>query len=238
MTMIVADIMTSQVLAIDPEAPLAQAVRLMTEHKVSGVPVVDRDGRIAGMLTEGDLIRRVETRTDGGKAGWFKNFFLPGREAERYVLTHGRRVGEVMTDSVFTVTENTDLADAVELMRRHRVKRLPVVRDGRLCGIVSRADLVRELGKALSVAPADADDAAIATALRTAMNREAWAAGQMTSIAVNGGVVELDGCLFDIRKREALGVLAENIPGVKKVANRIVCIEPNTGMVTYDPAEA
>jgi CBS domain-containing protein len=237
MSMIVADAMTRQVLAIDPDAPLVQAVRLMTEHKVSGLPVVDRDGRVAGMLTEGDLIRRAETGTDGQKAGWFTNFFLSGWVAENYVLTHGRRVGEVMSNGAFTVTENMDLAEAVELMRHHRVKRLPVLRDGRLCGIVSRADLVRELGKALSVAPVNADDAAIATALRAAIDREGWADDKMVTIAVNGGVIDLDGCLFDTRKREALGVLAENIPGVTKVANRIICIEQNSGMVTYDPSD-
>jgi CBS domain-containing protein len=235
--MIVADIMTRQVLAIDPETPLSQAIQLMTEHKVSGLPVVDQHGRVAGMLTEGDLIRRAETGTDGGKAGWFADLFLSGREAEKYVLTHGRKAGEVMTSGVFGVTETTDVAEAVELMRRHRVKRLPVLRDGHLCGIISRADLVRQLGKVLSAAPATADDVAIAAEVRAAMDRESWSDGHMASIAVNGGVVELDGCLFDLRKRKALGVIAENVPGVKKVENRIVCIEPTMGFVTYDPAE-
>ena len=233
--MIVADIMTRQVLAIDPQTPLEQAIRLMTEHRVSGLPVVERNGELAGMLTEGDLLRRVETGTAAAPAGWFASFFRPGREAEKYVMSHARRVGEVMTGHVISVNEDTPLADAVTLMQSNHIKRLPVVRDGKLCGIISRADLVRQLGRSLEPSAVSSDDQAILTQLHAAMQRESWA-GNLANITVKDGVVELDGCLFDMRAREALGVLAENIPGVKRVENRIACIEPYTGMVTYDPS--
>jgi len=235
--MIAADIMTHPVFAIDPETPLAQAIRLMTEHKVSGLPVVGTDGQLVGMLTEGDLLRRVETGTEGDRPGWLTSFLLPGREAEKYVLTHGRRVGELMTSRVVAVAPETPLQEVVALMQRHHVKRVPVVRNGQLLGIVSRADLVRRVGDALSAAPPTADDEAIRRSILAAMDKQSWAAGKMISIAVKDAVVELDGCLFDTREREALGVLAENAPGVKRVENRIVCIEPHTGMVTYDPSD-
>ena len=121
-------------------------------------------------------------------------------------------------------------------METHRVRRLPVVRDGKLLGIVSRADLVRQVGAALAAEAPSADDDAIRRAVLEAMDREPWARGQSISVGVKDCVVELDGSLFDIRTREALRVLAEAVPGVKQVENRIVCVEPYSGMVTYDPA--
>jgi CBS domain-containing protein len=230
-----ADIMSREVLAIDAEAPLAQAVRLMTEHRVSGLPVLDRAGRLVGVLTEGDLLRRAEIGTDGDPPGWIASLLFPGREAGAYVRTHGRRVEEIMTDTPVTVTEDTPLAELVRLMQRHRVKRLPVLREGRLVGVVSRADLIRKLGEALAGPPASADDAAIEQAITEQMKREPWAPGRLITVSARAGVVGLDGVLFDIRARDAVGVLAENTPGVTRVENRIVCIDPNVGLIAYDP---
>lgn len=235
--MITADVMSRSVVAISPDAPLAQAVRLMVNNRVSGLPVIDAGGRPVGMLTEGDLLRRVETGTEGEAPGWFAGFFIPGRLAAQYVLTHGRLVSEVMTSDVMSVTEETPLLDVVALMRRKRIKRLPVVREGRVVGIVSRADLVRVVADALGAPAATATDASIRQAIFDELDRQAWAPLNAVSVAVENGVVLLDGCLFDLRERDAIGVIAENAPGVKQVENRIVCIEPNSGMLIYDPDE-
>jgi CBS domain-containing protein len=233
--MIVADIMSHPALAVDPQTPLVQAIRLMTQHKISGLPVVERDGRIVGILTEGDLLRRVEIGT-AGAPDWLVGILMPGREAQKYTQTHGRRVSEVMTRDVITVPADMDLSAVVELMRRSRVKRLPVIQDGQLLGIVSRADLVRLLGDALSEMPVAADDTTLLRAVQAAMAKEVWAPSAMITVGVVDGIVQLAGSLFDRRSREALGVLAANVPGVKAVENRIVCIEPYTGTVTFDPA--
>jgi len=96
----VADVMSRSVIAISPDAPIAQAVRLMVEHRISGLPVIDTAGRAAGMLTESDLLRRVETGTEGQAPSWFESFFTPGRLAGHYIKTHGRHVSEVMTPNV------------------------------------------------------------------------------------------------------------------------------------------
>jgi CBS domain-containing protein len=234
--MIVADIMMRRVLATAADRPITEAIRLMIAHRVSGLPVIGPKGEIVGILTEGDLLRREETGTAGDRPGWFASFFLSGREAEKYVRTHGRRVGDVMTTRVVTVTEDTPLPDVVTLMQRHHIKRLPVVRDGRLIGIVSRADLIRRVCEALPASAGSADDEALRRAISDAMAREPWAASTMANVTVKDGVVQLDGCLFDSREREALGVLAENVPGVKRVENKVICIEPYTGTVIYDPA--
>jgi CBS domain-containing protein len=234
-SMTAAHIMTQPALAIAPDAPLAQAIGLMTEHKVSGLPVVGPDGALVGILSEGDLLRRIETGTAGRPPGWFTRFLQPGFEARNYVQTHGRRVSEVMTSDVISVDADTPLDEVVALMQKHRVKRLPVVRGGHLVGVVSRADLVRLLGQRLSQATAVVGDGPTRLAIRAAMEAEPWARAHNVTIDVDDGVAQLDGCMFDIQERDALTVLVENVPGVTRVENRIVCIEPYMGMVTYDP---
>ena len=231
----VADLMSRQVIAVRPETPLAQAIALMVEHKVSGLPVTGPSGEVVGMITEGDLMRRVETGTAGPSGGWFTRLFSPARAAERYVATHGRRVGEVMTSHVITVPETATLEDAAQLMERHHIKRLPVLHNGHLVGVVSRADLMRLVGEVLYAEPKSANDAAIKAGIDAAMARQPWTFPRLISVAVQDGVVQLDGCLFDLRERDAMSVLAENVPGVKRVENRIVCIEPYTGTVISDP---
>jgi CBS domain-containing protein len=232
-----ADLMSRSVVAISPDAPLSQAIRLMTDHRVSGLPVIDAEGRAVGMLTEGDLLRRVETGTEG-KPGWFASFFFPGRQAERYVQTHGRRVSEVMTPDVTCVEEDTPLAEVVALMQRKRVKRLPVLRGEKVVGIVSRADVMRRVGELLGASTATADDAEIRRQIMDGIAHAPWAPRTSVSIGVENGAVLLDGCVFDIRERSAIGVLAENVPGVKRVENRLICVEPATGMLVYGPDEA
>jgi CBS domain-containing protein len=233
-----ADIMTRSVIAVSPEAPLAQAVRLMIDRHLSGLPVIDSDGHPVGMLTEGDLLRRVETGTQGGPAGWFASFFMPGYLAGKYVQTHGRRVSEVMTPDVVCVEEATALSEVVDLMQRKRIKRVPVVRGQSVVGIVSRADLLRKVGEGLGAPAVTRDDAAIRQGILDVLEREAWAQRKSISVAVENGVVLLDGCVFDMRERDAAAVVAENIPGVQRVENRLVCIDATSGMLVYDPYDA
>jgi len=231
-----AAVMTDTPVVIAPDAPLAQAIRLMATHRISGLPVVDAAGAAVGMLTEGDLLRRQEIGSEGGPPGWFASFFTPGRIAANYVQTHGRRVQDVMTPDVISVTEYTPVAEIAALMIRHRVKRLPVLRDSKVVGIVSRADLVRTIGDRLDTTQGSADDATIRRQILETMESQSWLQ-RSVSLAVENGVVLFDGCVFDPRQRDAMTVIAENTPGVKSVENRLVCIEPNSGMVIYDPNE-
>ncbi len=232
-----ADLMSHPAIAIDREAPLARAIELMIERKVSGLPVTEADGRVVGILTEGDLLRRVELGTAGEEPGWLKSFFSTGVVAEAFVKANGRKVGEVMTEGVEWVEEDTPLATAVALMQRRGVKRLPVLRASRLVGVLSRADVVRALGKALAGATEEnADDAALGAAVHAALSAKPWSRHMPITVAVpGGGTVELDGCVYDMRVRDAIGVLVENTPGVRQVVNRIVCIEPYSGTVTFAP---
>ncbi len=122
-------------------------------------------------------------------------------------------------------------------MRTRRIKRLPVTRDGVVVGVVSRADLIGALAKELDMPAASAGDATIRDALLAELEREPWVPRRSISIAVTDGVVELDGVVFDVRERDALRVAAENVPGVRRVENRLVCVEPNSGMLMVGPED-
>src|SRR5580704_8408939 len=134
----VSDIMTREVITVTAETTLEAAVRLMVERRVSGLPVVDG-------VTEGDLLRRVETGTEKHHSRWAELLVSPGRLAAEYVRAHARKIGEIMTEKVVAVAPDTPLVDVVSLMETNNIKRLPVVDDGRLVGIVSRANLVAAL---------------------------------------------------------------------------------------------
>ena len=136
------EVMSRNPIAVPAEAGLAEALRLMFDHRISGLPVVDGKAGLVGILTEGDLLRRSELGTAGQRSRWL-DLLMTGRLASEYVRSNTRRVSEIMTRDVVSVAEDTPLTEVVRLMERHRIKRMPVLRDGALIGIVSRADLLR-----------------------------------------------------------------------------------------------
>lgn len=225
--MIVSDIMTRDVVSVPPDARLEDAVRLMVEHKISGLPVVEKDGNVVGMITEGDLLRRAEIGTEGKAPGWFEAFFLPGTSAYDYVLTHARKVGVLMSADVVSISPEATLAEAAKLMRSHNIKRLPVVSKGRLVGILARANLVNVLAKAL-LPSAPLSDPEIRARLSTELAKQGWFPRAQVYTRVENGVVEYRGTISDVRQREALRALAETA-GAKRVSDKLVCIEPISG---------
>ena len=231
-----ADVMTRDVITIAPEASIMEAVRLMLQHRISGLPVVDAAGRLQGVITEGDFLRRAETGTQRKRSRWVEFLLGPGRLATEYAHTSGRKVDEVMTPDVHTVTDDAPLEQVVHLMERYRVKRIPVMRDDKLVGIVTRANLMRALaGFALTASPIAAGDAAIREQLLTELKKQPWAPVGLIDVVVKDGVVKLRGALTDERERQAIRIAAENIPGVKQVEDNLIWIEPNTGMIVEAP---
>ena len=140
-----ADIMTRTILSAGPKTPVAEAIGLMLDNRVSGLPVIDEAGQLVGILTEGDLLRRGETGTERHRPRWLEILLGPGRLASDYVRTHGRKVEDIMTRDPVSVAPETPLDEIVELMERHRIKRVPVLEGEKLVGIVSRADFLRAL---------------------------------------------------------------------------------------------
>jgi CBS domain-containing protein len=231
-----ADLMTSFVVTVTPEATIEYAAQLMLQHRISGLPVTDSDGAVLGIVTESDLLRRAETGTDKRHARWVSLLIGPGRLAQEYVHTHGRKVAEVMTERVFTMTPETPLADLVALMETKHVKRVPVVDQGHLVGIVSRADVMAALVGLLSEKPAGSvTDTDIRNQILAEIDRQPWGPRGSVDVIVTNGVVVLKGTIPDERERAALCVAAENVPGVKAVHDRLVWVDTVSGIVIPRP---
>jgi CBS domain-containing protein len=225
----VAEVMTREVITVEPQASILEAARLMLQHRISGLPVVDAGKSLVGIVTEGDFLRRRETGTQRRRPRWLEFLVGPGKLAAEYTQQSGRKVSEVMTDAVYTATEDMLLEQAVNLMERYRIKRLPVTHGKELVGIVTRANILRTVVRlAHEAQPPSADDAEIRKRLVGELNKLPWAPS--VSVAVKDGIVKLSGVLLDERQRAALRVAAENIPGVKSVVDDLVWVDPHSGM--------
>jgi CBS domain-containing protein len=216
-----ADVMTPDVICATPETPVSELIRLMLDNRISALPVVE-DGRIVGIVSEGDLLRRVETGTEPHPSRWLELVTSSSRLAADYTKTHGRKAAEVMTREVITVSEFTPIDEIAHLLEARRIKRVPVVRDGRLVGIVSRRNLLQALGSRLSAQPVAADDRTIRDAFYGELRRQAWADSPSSiNAVVSNGVVHLWGIPLDDEQRQAMVVAAENIPGVRAVEDHM-----------------
>jgi len=232
------DIMTLNPITVGPDASVMQAVRLMLQHRISGLPVMSKTGELVGIVTEGDLLRRAETGTQRRRPRWLEFLIGPGQLADEYVHACGRKVHEVMSANVLTIAEDTPLDEVVQIMERHRVKRLPVLRDGEVVGILSRANLLRALATTFrETKTSSADDASIRNRVLDELNKQRWAPVSLVNVIVRNGVVHLWGALTDERQRQGIRVVAENVAGVKAVQDHLVWIEPTTGMAFGAPEE-
>ena len=238
------DVMTSPVVSVEPDTAVLQAVRIMLQRHISGLPVVRKDGRLVGVVTEGDFLRRAETGTERRRPRWLEYLVGPGRLADEYTRTHGRKVEDIMTAEPVTVAEDTALEEVVNLMEKRRIKRIPVLRGNEVVGIVSRANLLHALaGVAREIKPAATDDQAIRERLLAELARQPWAPVSLVNVIVRDGVVELWGTITDERERQAMIVAAENVPGVKGVKDHLAWVDALSGMVyqsdeTPDQAKA
>lgn len=223
-------IMTRKVITIAPGASIMDAARLMLDNHVSGLPVVDLKGALVGIITERDLLRRQEIGTQRKRPRWLEFILGPGRQAAEYVQTAGRRVQEVMTRDVHTVTEDTPLPDVVAVMEKYRVKRVPVMDGNKLAGIISRQNFVRAVaGLARDVPDPTADDEHIRARILAEIGRHEWAPIGI-EVFVRNGAVDLCGVITDDRMRQAVVVSAENIAGVKQVHDHLCWVDPMSGI--------
>ena len=233
------EVMSHEPKTIAPGATVAEAVRVMLDARVSGLPVVDAGGRLVGVITEGDLLARAELGTEKKRARWLEFLFGPGRSAEDFVHSHGRRVEEVMTRTPITVVPSAGLDAVVGLMLDKRVKRLPVVEEGRLIGIVSRADVLRALSGifAADTPEAEVGDEELVARVKAALAAESWAPITSLDVRAKTGVVELWGSILDERQREAIRVAVENVAGVRGIVDHLVWVEPFSGTIVGAPGD-
>jgi CBS domain-containing protein len=215
------DVMTPDVICAAPDTPLSELVRLMLDHGISALPIV-ADGRVVGIVSEGDLLHRAETGTESHTSRWLELLTSTDRLAAQYTRSHGRRAGEIMTRDVVTVADTMPIAEVAHLLEARRIKRVPVTRDGRLVGIVSRRNLMQALATTLAVPPVTADDRTIRDAFYSELRRQAWAVspGSINAVVAEGAV-HLWGVAADQALRQAIVVVAENIPGVRAVEDHM-----------------
>lgn len=217
--MLARDLMTKDLVTVPPDMPLSAVARIMAERGISGVPVVGPDGTLLGMLTEGDLIRRLAAATDK-PASWFAGLFAsPAEQAARFAKTHGRRARDAMTTAVHTATEDTPVEQIAALFERTGIRRVPILREGKLVGLVSRADLLRALLDAEESGSAtQRSDAEIRRDIVHRMKQQPWADTFFVFPEVKDGAVTFYGFCRSDAVEQGLRVLAEGVPGVKSVA--------------------
>ena len=217
------DIMTTVVTTVGPDLRVEDVARLLLDRHISAVPVVDDQGAIVGIVSEGDLMHRSESETERRRSWWLNLFAGTEERARDYVKSHGRRAEEVMTREVITVSEDTPVGDIAETLEKRRIKRVPVVRDGKLVGIVSRANLLHGLAAhkdriALETSP---DDRTIREAVLARVAEEDWVTHGSLNVMVTHGVVELWGWVDSKDEHAALKLAVETVPGVAAVEDHL-----------------
>jgi CBS domain-containing protein len=215
------DVMVRAVATTTPDATVETVAKLMVNLGISGVPVLDRNGQLVGIVTEGDLLRRVETGTEPRRLRWGEWFSGNARLAADYVKSRARRVEDVMTREVVTVGELAGLDEIADLMERNGIKRVPVVHDGKIVGIVSRADLLQVLASGGGPRDAEDSDRLVRERLLAELAKQQWASPSESNIVVSEGVVHFSGTVGSEKERTALRVLAENIPGVRGIEDHM-----------------
>jgi len=147
--------MTRGVVSIGPDASILEAAELMVKHQISGLPVVDEAGALIGIVTERDLLRREHTGAEAQSPEWLEFLIGPERLGPEYAQCRSRKVAEVMTGNPVTVAEDEPIEKVLHLMEERRIKRLPVMRHGRLIGIIARPDLVRAFARGFIAPPSN-----------------------------------------------------------------------------------
>lgn len=216
-----ADVMTTDVITATPETPVTEIATLLHSKRISGVPVVDRSHAVIGIVSEGDLISHAGVIGEQRRSWWLRLFEDASSLAREYAKSHGLVARDVMTRSVVSVTPAASLAEIAKLLEHHRIKRVPVVRDGTLVGIVTRGNLLQAMATADVSKPASTDDRALREHILNKLDAEPWANLSLKNIVVQDGIVHLWGFIENEDERHALRVAAANVPGVKSVEDHL-----------------
>ncbi|MBV8578696.1 MAG: CBS domain-containing protein [Acetobacteraceae bacterium] len=217
------DVMVRDVATVHPETDVAEAINLLAEHDVSALPVVDGTGDLVGVLSEADLIHRVEIGTEKRRPWWQEAVTGGSTLAADFAKSHGKKVGEVMTSGVVSVSEDTPLSEIATLFERKGIKRVPVIKDGKLAGIVRRANLIQALASVVGrMDEHDETDRQIRLELMSRLRQQSWTDFGSRNVTVSDRVVHLWGLVGSAAERNALLALAEGVPGVSRVADEMI----------------
>ena len=225
--MLTKDLMTTNVTMANPGHSIWHAAQMMLDHDVSGLPVVDDNGQLVGMLTQGDLLHRIELGTETSVGS-----LASEQRLGAYVKAHGWKVSDVMTANVITVDEETPVQTVAKLMDQHRIRRMPVVHAGKLVGVISRKDLLRVIAAARrhTIPPGNE---AMRRAVQARLAENTDLKGAHVTVTVSDGVVHLGGTLASDAEREVARVITENVPGVMDVCDEMQVVQGTCGSPGY-----
>jgi CBS domain-containing protein len=216
------EVMTRDVVTVDPETTVGEIAAILVRDRISAVPVVSRDGQLLGIVSQTDLAHRSETGTEKRRKWWLEVFADPDAKAREYIKSHGLRAQDVMTRHIVSVSEGATLAEMADVLDAHRIRQVPVLSDGRLAGMISRADLVRKLAEVKVAAPATRpDNGALQKAIWHEIRSQPWLKTAFVNLAVKDGVVELWAAVDSEEQRRALKILVEGVDGVQKVEDHV-----------------
>jgi CBS domain-containing protein len=216
------DVMTRDVVTVGPDATVGEIAAILVRHRISAVPVVSGDQQLIGIVTQTDLAHRSEMGTEKRRKWWLEIFADPDVKAREYVKSHGARARDIMSRPVMCVQEGDSLAEVADALDRHRIRQVPVVSKGRIAGMISRADIVRKLAETRTAqVGAQPDNGALQKAIWDEIKAQPWLGSVFVNLAVKDGVVELWGAVDSNEQRQALRVLVEGIPGVRKVEDHV-----------------
>jgi CBS-domain-containing membrane protein len=215
------DVMVSPVITVKPSSSVRDVARLFLKNEISAVPVVDDHDKLVGIVSEGDLVHRIENDTEMRRSSWLRIFTQDDVLAAEYVKSHSRKVADVMTKRVVSAAPDTSLADIAMLMERHSIKRVPIMNKGQLVGIVSRANLIQAIATARPALEIPLSDQAIRDKLMAHLRAQPWPHTAQLNATVKDGVVDVWGICHSDAEREAVRIAAENIPGVRAVKNNL-----------------
>ncbi len=223
-----ADVMTKDVITVSPQTEVREIVELLIKHRISAVPVVDANHKVLGIVSEGDLMRRVENDTDKRDSWWLSALFSGANDAEKYIKSHGRKAVDVMSTDLVTIKDDMPLYKIAQTLEKHHIKRVPVVKDGKLVGIVSRANLLQGFAVVASGATesgSDTDQNLRDKVVRELVDKVGLTGGRI-NVVVSEGEVQLWGLVENGTEKKAAGVAAEGIKGVKSVVNNLGVAPP------------
>ena len=229
-----ADVMVSTVVTVGPECSVQDLAETLLENRISAVPVVSNGGDLVGIVSEGDLIRRTETDTERRRSRWLALLIETQPLAAEFVRSHARRVADIMTRDVIVATPDTPLRHIAALLEKNGIKRVPIVSNGKLVGIVSRANLVQALASARKEikAAAATSDRMIREELLARLSREPWARTSRLNVIVHDGTVELWGTARSSAEKQAIHLAAELTPGVRAVSDNLI-VESSTSTLHH-----
>jgi len=224
-------VMVSDVITVKPDDTVQDVAGLLLVNRISAAPVVDDSGKMVGIVSEGDLLRRGENRTEHERPWCLK--LLMGREflAAEFIKEYGRKVADVMTREAISAEPDTPVTDIATLLERHRIKRVPIVQNGKIVGIVSRANLIQALAvcRNKSLEPQTVADAELRDKVISRLKAKPWVRPSLVNVTVTEGTVDLWGIVDSPIEKHALRVAVEVTPGVRAVNDNVLVRPAGTG---------